>query len=611
MAKEIESPYYETSVFTHFGVNEVFENVIRVALIARRQQRFWMTNLKHVQKSLLQEPFCPPQPIAPKVIVPNSQFDQHLSSLLQYQTYTDTILSIGKSGICAHKVVLSAASKEFYKLLTLDITAGSDYSNALTYSARSNSDSSIASSTDTSTSVGNFNTDTEQLLSSSPATLVDHGHINKLYMFGASLSSCRSGSANDSPTTNCNFIKKRSNYRNSDITPLRTGVHKTLNHPLFQSISIELTDTIMDQYARLSSNVQTVVAMSNVITLNALKSFVRFIYSANLNILNETPMSELYDIADLLDLKEFQSVLRNLDDFKESDVYFNQSFVNEFKLKMRKNLKIICMDEQLFAGMANSCQLIYLIFISWLFADVVFKLDDGTCSGHKAILMSRSDVMDAMFSGDFKESSARVVSIWKSLAIYFSNVNAEQIPFPGVNKETFRQMLFYMYTDTLEPTITHTNCLALIELANRLCLSRLVALVESQVIGELLRIKDSGNDISEMMLRLLESCQLHNADQLSEFCLHQIATNYNEICHKNTKLLRSLHPENQAYLNRNRWPPIWYLKEFDFYERCVRERLWQEKPKGLKRHRLNSGCLCFSGKNRRNESRKSVKQDLI
>lgn len=325
--------------------------MIRVALIARRQQRFWMTNLKHVQKSLLQEPFCPPQPIAPKVIVPNSQFDLHLSSLLQYQTYTDTILSIGKSGICAHKVVLSAASKEFYKLLTLDITAGSDYSNALTYSGRSNSDSSIASSTDTSTSVGNFNTDTEQLLSSSPATLVDSGHNNKLFMFG---SSHRSPSVADSPIANCNFIKKRSNFRNqSDVSSLRTGVYKTLNHPLFQSISIELTDNIMDQFARLSSSVQTVVAMSNVITLNALQSFVRFIYSANLNLLNETPVSELYDIADLLDLKEFQSVLRNLDDFKESDVYFNQSFVNEFKLKMRKNLKNICMDEQLFAGMPS------------------------------------------------------------------------------------------------------------------------------------------------------------------------------------------------------------------------------------------------------------------
>ena len=346
MAKDIEAPYYESSVFTHFGVNEVFENIIRVALIARRQQRFWMTNLKHVQRSLLQKPFCPPQPLAPKAIVPTSQFDLHLFSLLQYQTYTDMILSIGKSGICAHKVLLSAASKELYKLSTLDLTAGSEY-NALTYWGRSASDSSIASSTDAS--VGNFNADTEQLLSSSPAGLVDCGHINKLYMFGI----CHRPSS-DSPPNNSNITRKRSNFRNqTDINSLRTGVHKNLNHPLFQSISVELTDNVIDQSGRLASNVQTIVSMSNAITLTALQSFVHFIYSGQINLLNETPVSELYDIAELLDLKELQIILRNLDDLKDSDVYFNQSFVNEFNHKMRKNLKTICLDEQLFAGLTH------------------------------------------------------------------------------------------------------------------------------------------------------------------------------------------------------------------------------------------------------------------
>jgi Rho-related BTB domain-containing protein 1/2 len=51
VAKELGIAYYETSVFTYFGVNEVFENAIRAALIARRQQRFWMTNVR------LDEPF--------------------------------------------------------------------------------------------------------------------------------------------------------------------------------------------------------------------------------------------------------------------------------------------------------------------------------------------------------------------------------------------------------------------------------------------------------------------------------------------------------------------------------------------------------------------------
>lgn len=47
-------PYYETSVYTYFGVDQVFENAIRSALLARKNQRFWMTNLKHVRAPLLQ-----------------------------------------------------------------------------------------------------------------------------------------------------------------------------------------------------------------------------------------------------------------------------------------------------------------------------------------------------------------------------------------------------------------------------------------------------------------------------------------------------------------------------------------------------------------------------
>lgn len=54
IARELGIHYYETSVLSYYGVNEVFENAIRSALMARRQQRFWMTNLKKVQRPLLQ-----------------------------------------------------------------------------------------------------------------------------------------------------------------------------------------------------------------------------------------------------------------------------------------------------------------------------------------------------------------------------------------------------------------------------------------------------------------------------------------------------------------------------------------------------------------------------
>ncbi len=45
-----------------------------------------------------------------------------------------------------------------------------------------------------------------------------------------------------------------------------------------------------------------------------------------------------------------------------------------------------------------------------LYADVHFLLDDGSCPAHRPLLMARCDVMDAMFAGDFRESSAKVAS---------------------------------------------------------------------------------------------------------------------------------------------------------------------------------------------------------
>ena len=100
-------PYFETSVLTFFGVNEVFENAIRAALCVRRNQRFWMTNLRRVLKPKLQvrmqmafnlnikinnymqcfyifkEPFCPPKPSMPLPSVMESSYKEDLIKLFE------------------------------------------------------------------------------------------------------------------------------------------------------------------------------------------------------------------------------------------------------------------------------------------------------------------------------------------------------------------------------------------------------------------------------------------------------------------------------------------------------------------------------------------------
>lgn len=89
--------------------------------------------------------------------------------------------------------------------------------------------------------------------------------------------------------------------------------------------------------------------------------------------------------------------------------------------------------------------------------------------------------------------------------------------------------------------------------------------------------------------------QLYNAHQLAEWCMSYLCVNYNIICKYSIKGLKALHQENQEYLREHRWPPVWYLKDFDIYQRCMNE-MHKEMSNGRKRScNDDNGCLCFSG----------------
>lgn len=103
VARELGIYYYETSVLTYYGVNEAFENVIRAALLARRHQRFWMTNLKKVQRPLLQAPYMPPKPAPPEIYVSVSTYEDNWLSMWLGQAHTDVIIVAGTVGFSAHR----------------------------------------------------------------------------------------------------------------------------------------------------------------------------------------------------------------------------------------------------------------------------------------------------------------------------------------------------------------------------------------------------------------------------------------------------------------------------------------------------------------------------
>ncbi|XP_049777442.1 rho-related BTB domain-containing protein 1 [Schistocerca cancellata] len=544
IAKELGIPYYETSVLTYYGVNEVFENAIRAALIARRQQRFWMTNLKKVQRPLLQAPFRPPKPLPPELHVTASSYAENMQALWLHQAYTDVVFVAGSIGFSAHRFVLAAASPTFHKLLVAGLDLG----------VRSSSESSMVSTFGEAT-VGDFNDDTECLIRQSDSYF--------------------------KPSRVWEQLKRRSSCQvlTTDSSK-RLGSSRELNHPALQAIRIEqceATNTVggSQRPNRPCCSVQTVITLTKLVTPQAMQQCLQFLYTGSIDP-RYCELQEIRQAAEFLELPELLSFVSNIQAHEE---FLNADVKQQYRKEVRRRLEDLCLGQG-------------------LFSDIVFQLDDGSYSAHRPMLMARCDMMKAMFSGDFRESSAKVIL------------------FPGVREDTFHQLLVYLYTDDVPP-VSPSRCLDLLELGNRLCLPRLVNLVEKRVVEELSHLASASIDgapsdvVLEHCLRLLEPCKLHNADQLADWCMNYLCTNYNRLCKMSPKLLKTLHPENQDYLSEHRWPPVWYLKDYDYYQKCVAEREREEKP-SLKRSRHNSGgCLCFTGgKARRDTSRSGAASDI-
>ncbi|XP_056385863.1 rho-related BTB domain-containing protein 1 isoform X2 [Hyla sarda] len=196
--------------------------------------------------------------------------------------------------------------------------------------------------------------------------------------------------------------------------------------------------------------------------------------------------------------------------------------------------------------------------------DVTFKLDDGSINAHKPLLICSCEWMAAMFGGSFVESSNNEVTL------------------PNVSKSSMQAVLDYLYTKQLSCT-SDMDPLELVALANRICLPRLVSLTEQHAVQELTKAAVNGVDIDQEVLTYLEIAQFHNAHQLAAWCLHHICTNYNSVCSKLRKEIKSKSAENQEYFERHRWPPVWYLKEEDHYQRVKKER--EKEDHILNKHR--------------------------
>ncbi|XP_072122609.1 rho-related BTB domain-containing protein 2-like isoform X3 [Mobula birostris] len=292
---------------------------------------------------------------------------------------------------------------------------------------------------------------------------------------------------------------------------------------------ISIQEEVAEDPINFNNRLMTVVRMDYSVHPDAFRAVMRYLYTGQLDE-NEKELMQIAHIAELLEVFDLRMMVANI---LNNEAFMNQEITKAFHVRRANRVK-----ECLAKG---------------TFSDVVFKMDDGTICAHKPLLISSCDWMAAMFGGPFVESSTK------------------EVYFPNTSKSCMRAVLEYLYTGQFCSSLD-LDSMELIVLANRLCLPHLVALTEQYTVYGLIEATQMGVDIDGDVLLFLEIAQFHCAHQLSEWCLHHICTNYNNVCRKFPREMKAKSPENQDYFEKHRWPPVWYLKEDDHYQRARRER---------------------------------------
>uniref|UniRef100_A0AAY4A914 Rho-related BTB domain-containing protein 1 n=1 Tax=Denticeps clupeoides TaxID=299321 RepID=A0AAY4A914_9TELE len=491
VAKELGIPYYETSVFDQFGIKDIFDNAIRAALISRRHLQFWKSHLRKVQKPLLQAPFLPPKAPPPLIKIPECPPNNREGPqmLLDSPLCADVMFILQDHVRVFAHKIYLATSSS--KFYDLFQMELPDEAQCLVVTERRPGRDSYLMRT--------LSLDTDEEMVTTP-----------------NLSPCSlRASKSDGTLRMVSFSGKHR----------RTKLSLASWSKAFYSIHCEtVANPVTGTVAPM-----TVVKMDYSIQLGPFSAVVRFLYTGELDE-GEKDLMKIAQIAEILEVFDLRMMVENI---MNKEGFMNQEITKAFHVRKANRIKE-CLAK-------NN------------FTDVVFRLDDGTISAHKPLLISSCDWMAALFGGSFMESSN------------------DEVSFPNTSKGCMQAVLEYLYTNQLSPT-ADLDPMELIALANRLCLPRLIALTEQYTVNELVKASREGQDIDGEVLTYLEFAQFHNANQLAAWCLHHICTHYNSVCANYRKEIKSKSPENQEYFEKHRWPPVWYLKEEDHYQRVRKER---------------------------------------
>ncbi|CAL8346750.1 unnamed protein product [Lota lota] len=550
VAKELGIPYYETSIVAQFGVKDVFDNAIRAALISRRHLQFWKSHLKKVQRPLLQAPFLPPRPPRPIVGIPDPppRDGEAPDTLFCQPLCADVLFLLQGGAVCvfAHKVYLATSCSKFNDLFTLDLSASS-------LADRDGGDGDDDDDDDDDD--GSAEPESEERSESADEDEQNRRGAKEQAGRTKSLDIDKDASEGGVRGLKRPLLLQHGSLRTSqsdNALPYRAPCGQGApgnSHALsgwgrgFLSVCLEHVNDPVTGRRRL----MTVVAMDALIQEEPFQAVLQYLYTGSLDE-GRGDLMQVATIAELLEVFDLRMMVANI---LNRESFMNQEITKAFHVRRANRIKE-CLNKG-------------------TFSDVMFRLDNGNLPAHKPLLISSCDWMAAMFRGSFMESYIEEVSI------------------PDTSSACMHGVLEYLYCGQLTPS-PGLEPIDLIVLANRLCLPRLVALTEQHAVDELLQLAVKGIDIDGQVLAYLELAQFHNAQQLSAWCLHHICTNYNSICRKFPKDMKAMSQVNQRHFEKQRWPPVWFLKEEDRYLRSQKER---EREEEILRKQNTKRGWCF------------------
>ncbi|KAK2845575.1 hypothetical protein Q7C36_010429 [Tachysurus vachellii] len=527
VAKELGVPYYETSIVAQFGVKDVFDNAIRAALISRRHLQFWKSHLKKVQRPLLQAPFLPPRPPRPAVGIPDPPpLDGEGPDSLFCQPLCSDVLFL-----------LQGATRVFAHKVYLATSCSKFYDLFSMDLGSTEEDKDGDETLEGGEEEEQSRRGAKEQAGRAKSLDVDKDGDGGT-KGGRRLLLLEQGLMRTSQSDNA--LPARGQY---PVGSLGTGRPLSGWGRGFLGVYLERVEDPVTGRTRL----MTVVSMDELIQEAPFRAVLQYLYTGHLDE-GRSDLMQVATIAELLEVFDLRMMVANV---LNRESFMNQEITKAFHVRRANRIK-----ECLSKG---------------TFADVVFQLDDGYLPAHKPLLISSCDWMAAMFRGSFMESYIEEVSI------------------PDTSTACMRAVLEYLYCGLLTPC-PELEPIDLIILANRLCLPRLVALTEQHAVEELLQWAVKGADIDGQVLAYLEMAQFHNAKQLSAWCLHHICTNYNSVCRKFPKDMKNMSPENQKHFEKQRWPPVWFLKEEDRYNRSKKER---EREEEILRKQHTKRGWCF------------------